>query len=112
MHYKDGTEAFIGDIVKGIPYNTKGEAIVGELVQVTPDSASCNCIVAFMRTKPSPVSILALDQATGNNRKMVDFIRRPEGGIVSPDAKQEELLLLTDYDYGQCDHFELVHRPG
>lgn len=45
-HYKDGTEAKVGDIIKGKPYNTPHE-VVGVVVRVTPDSESCNLVVAF-----------------------------------------------------------------
>ena len=45
-HYADGTPAKIGDKVKGKPYNTPDE-VIGEIVSITPNSETCNCIVAF-----------------------------------------------------------------
>lgn len=45
-HYKDGTAAKVGDVIKGKPYNTPHE-VVGVVVGITPDSESCNLRVAF-----------------------------------------------------------------
>jgi hypothetical protein len=47
-HYADGTEAKLGDHVRGKPYNTPHE-VTGVVVGVVPDSESCNVRVAFAR---------------------------------------------------------------
>lgn len=52
-HYKDGTEAKVGDLVKGFGYNVKHE-IVGKVVQLTANSETCNIAVAHVG-KDSPV---------------------------------------------------------
>ena len=49
-HYKDGTEAKVGDVIRGKPYNTPRE-IVGVVLSVTPNTESCNCVVAFVETQ-------------------------------------------------------------
>ncbi len=45
-HYKDGTEAKIGDLVKGTGYNVKHE-IIGKVVNVRPGE-SCTLSVAYV----------------------------------------------------------------
>lgn len=47
-HYADGTEAKLGDHVRGKPYNTPHE-VTGVVVGVVTDSESCNLRVAFAR---------------------------------------------------------------
>jgi hypothetical protein len=51
MHYKDGTEARVGDQVAGKLYNTEGTRI-GVIVSVTPGTESCNAMVTFHETVP------------------------------------------------------------
>lgn len=46
-HYKNGTEAKVGDLVRGYGYNVKHE-IIGKVVQVTADSDACNVAVAHV----------------------------------------------------------------
>lgn len=50
-HYADGTAAQIGDKVIGKPYNTPQE-VIGEVVQITPGTESCNLVVAFAELVP------------------------------------------------------------
>jgi hypothetical protein len=45
-HYKDGTLAKDGDIVKGKPYNTYRE-VVGVIAAINPGEDTCNCLVLF-----------------------------------------------------------------
>lgn len=98
-HYRDGTAAKIGDIVKGVPYNTKGRAVVGRLVYF--NALACNCRVAFVEEvffdpdpmKPGaygPLPVFASSVGVGSDLKRG--------------------LLTVKEDYGQCDAFELVHR--
>jgi hypothetical protein len=57
-HYADGTEAKIGDIVRGVGYNVKHE-IIGKVVNVRPGE-SCTLSVATVTTK-TPVHFTSLD---------------------------------------------------
>lgn len=52
-HYSDGTEAKVGDLVKGQPYNTPHE-VTGVVVGVIPGSDSCNVRVAFAIPNAGP----------------------------------------------------------
>jgi hypothetical protein len=57
LHYKDGTPAQVGDLVKGKPYDTHHE-VVGEIVSITPSAEGCNCQIAFVeRFQPEAASI-------------------------------------------------------
>lgn len=50
-HYKDGTEAKIGDQVFGKLYNTEGVR-AGTIISITPDSESCNAMVQYIEVAP------------------------------------------------------------
>lgn len=52
-HYKDGTEAKVGDQVTGKLYNTTGIR-AGTVVSITPGSDSCNAQVAYVEAVPMP----------------------------------------------------------
>ncbi len=43
-HYADGSEAKVGDVVKGTTYNRPG-TVIGLLTSITPGTESCNCQV-------------------------------------------------------------------
>jgi hypothetical protein len=45
-HYKDGTLAKDGDVVKGKPYNTPRE-VIGVIAAINPGVDTCNCLVFF-----------------------------------------------------------------
>lgn len=97
-HYKDGTEAQPGDLVAGKSYNHKGRYIVGELLQITPGSDSCNCMVSF-------VDVVAPEKAFG-----VSFLtRRAKDGIANGGVS-ESVAVTPMIDYGQVSDFELVYR--
>jgi hypothetical protein len=49
MHYKNGREAKVGDLVIGITYNTKG-IVSGTLLSITPGSDQCSALVGFLQT--------------------------------------------------------------
>jgi len=63
-HYKDGTEAKVGDIVRGKPYNTPHE-IVGEIISITPGVESCNCVVAFAEVRDATEAEAKAQQELG-----------------------------------------------
>jgi hypothetical protein len=50
-HYKDGSEAKIGDQVYGKLYNTEGLR-AGTILSITPGVESCNALVGFQMTMP------------------------------------------------------------
>lgn len=103
-HYKDGTPAEIGDLVKGVPYNTHGKAVVGTLVQITEGTESCNCIVAFV----DPFTVEAGSQLYQLQPHVKSIVRRKGGRILAnqTDAVQELLILNASYDYGALKDFE------
>lgn len=83
-HYKDGTEAHVGDVVRGKTYN-KSEEVVGVLIEVTPGSSTCNCKVS---TGPATT---------------MGYVT---GAPLSPNYGY--LLIFPNFDYSQCDHLEKV----
>lgn len=90
-HYRDGTEAKIGDVARGKPYNTEHE-VTGVVVGITPDSDACNLRIAFAK----PASKVQLTGATVFH----------DGGDAPP------VFVELDRDYGETADFELVHRPS
>lgn len=88
-HYKDGTEAKVGDVVKGKGYNVPHE-IIGKLVHITPGDTACNVVVAHVG-KDSPVYGQLIDGEFRLNKNTTGRV----------DAS---------YEYGQADAFELLHR--
>ena len=108
MHYKDGTEAKVGDLVKGTVYNTKTAdgspaIIVGVMLGITPGSSACNCRVGVLRSEPLPGLALPPE---------VFAIRTHEGEALVHKEHDGATLLRMKVDYSQCDHLELVHRPA
>jgi len=85
MHYKDGTEAQLGDMARGKPFNTPHE-VVGLVGRITPGSGSCNMVVFFVGKER-----IAEEQPGGNFKGMGPF----------PCVK---------YDYANVGDFELVSR--
>lgn len=82
MHYKDGSEAHVGDVVRGKTYNQPDE-VIGVLVDITPGSTTCNCKVS-----------------TGSANKL---------GYVSDGPLQGGYaLIFSKFDYSQCDFLEKV----
>jgi hypothetical protein len=94
-HYKDGSTAKVGDLVKGKPYSMQHE-VVGEIVSIAPRRKTRNCQVAFVHRLqpdaptfyggPSTYSkVVALRIATG-----------------------ELIFLGLGVDYGQAEAFEKI----
>lgn len=102
-HYADGTEAKVGDLVKGKPYNTPHE-IVGEIVQITPSTDSCNCIVAFIKTIPAIVDLHTI-QCKEFDVRLPHHVTRAKGGVVGQNISSEDLILVPKYDYGALKDF-------
>lgn len=104
MHYKDGTEAKVGDLVKGTAYNTKNpdkspKTIVGTMLQITPGSETCNCIVAFTEVVEA-TSLDTLQAVMADSPKFYPYLN--EG---------RRVFLISRTDYSECKAFELVARP-
>ena len=47
MHYKNGREAKVGDLVIGKTYNTQNRTISGTIISITPGPDACSALVAF-----------------------------------------------------------------
>jgi hypothetical protein len=112
-HYKDGTEAKVGDLIKGTGYNIKDASgkpaiIVGALARITPDSDSCNLIilttVAQRLDKDDASFAYRVNEA---DRIMNNY----PGGIVDNTQPMNELwAVTTNEEYGAIKDFELIHR--
>ena len=108
MHYKDGTPAQVHDVVRGKGYNVKGPdgqlaEITGTVVGLSPGTESCNIQIARVVTLP----LAGLpDYRFFKLQENVIMGCGPEGG------NNVKLAARLDIEYGQCDHFELLHRPG
>lgn len=105
-HYKDGTRAIVGDIVKGKPYNTDRE-VIGTVVQITEGAESCNCVVAFLQIEPTDLPIEKFYPLI----PPPPHVRRVVGGYVranTPESQMESLLLVPKYDYGELRAFQFV----
>ena len=83
-HYKDGTEATIGDQVFGKLYNTPGLR-AGTIVSITPGVDSCNCMVEFVM-----VSADIANDSNGVFAAPQMAIRAPSGGYVSHPQKTQQ----------------------
>jgi hypothetical protein len=89
-HYKDGSPARVGDLVKGKPYNTHHE-VVGEVVSISPGREICNCQVAFVeRFEPEAPSFYA------------------KSVIVPGNATGELIILGVRVEAGETKAFEKI----
>lgn len=105
-HYKDGTEAQLGDVVKGRGYNVKGPdgklaELVGTVVAIEPGSDTCNVEIAYHTVARLPDDFQFADHRFFEQKRDVKILTR--GGRSS--------TVTSSIEYGQADHFELVHRP-
>jgi hypothetical protein len=82
MHYKNGREAKIGDLVIGTTYNRPGVQ-AGVLVGITPGVDTCNCRVAVLDR-------FTLADAWPSNR----------AGVMHCEAMN--MLLSPTVDYSAC----------
>lgn len=95
-HYADGTPAQVGDRVIGKPYNTPHE-VFGEVLQITPNSETCNLIVAFTELKPL------------SQEEMTTIQRHLAGQAVCIGTNEQKYFLITSrYDYGETKAFHKV----
>lgn len=91
-HYKDGTLAKDGDVVKGIPYNTLGKEVVGIIMNINPGEETCNCLVVFPKILGDTGEVLFSGQT-------VSAFRTREG---------KSLLFTLISDYGEVRAFEKI----
>ena len=90
MHYTDGTEARVGDTVKGTGHNLPYE-IVGPVVQLTNISQdTCNIMVETRTVK------------------RVAFFSDGDGGTDIPEHLEYETFI----EHGDAKRFTLLHRIG
>jgi hypothetical protein len=89
-HYKDGSPAQIGDIVRGKPYNTCDD-VLGEVISITPGTEVCDCQFAIVRR----VDPQSTDLYGGALR-------------VTRDAQGERVFLTVKIDYGETKAFEKI----
>lgn len=91
-HYSDGTEAKVGDIVRGKGYNQKDanglKEIVAIVTGITPSTATCN------------VTLLIPDGALGH------FTTSRADGAASDKVTGH--VITGIFEYGQADHFVKV----
>lgn len=114
MHYKDGSEVKLGDLVRGKPYNTEHE-VVGEVVGLVPGVDACNLRVAYMeirRLKRNAagelvVPLAALERprmSLGGAEAWAGYQSTPEHDLEPP------VSIWPCVDYGGSRDFELVTR--
>ena len=94
MHYSNGREAKIGDLVRGYGYNVKHE-IIGRLITARPNEKTCNCTVAYVGVH-SAVNFQA-------------YIAPENNDWLSSSSVQ----VLASIEYGQLDGFVAIdHSNG
>jgi len=111
-HYKDGTEARVGDHVIGKPYNTAHD-VAGTVVSLTLGVTSCNLQVEYIESMP----ITGSPDADGTRRwrrpnmyageALPRFAHTREHGSAGP-----EHVRMICRDYGAVSDFKLVSRPS
>jgi hypothetical protein len=89
MHYANGREAKVGDLVRGKGYNFKHE-IIGIVVEAQPGLATCNCVVACVGV---------------DGHAFIPRIpaRLENGKWVAIEGLKPEIQ--ASYEYGQLDAF-------
>jgi hypothetical protein len=114
-HYKDGTEAKVGDLIKGTgynikDYNNKPSVIVGTLGRITPNTESCNLIIlTTVAQKLDKDDLLFAHKVNEADRIMTNY---PDGVVDNSKTMTELWAISTREEYGAIKDFELVHRPG
>jgi len=103
-HYKDGTPAKVGDVVRGKGYNVKGpdgqlKEITGVVVHINPGSESCNLQVEFVEISRMP---------DGFSWPDLKLFRLWEGVRIMNDAGGGHSIVTRGMDYGETAHFEKI----
>lgn len=94
-HYKDGTEALVGDVARGTGYNIKHE-IIGTVLQVFP-ADTCNLRIAVTQLDP-----YGIPKASQDFRSVNGYL------VDGPDGKDYRVQMYVEA--GAIQEFELVHR--
>ena len=92
-HYKDGTEAKVGDLVKGRGYNVKHE-IIGKVVNVRPGE-SCTLTVAYVGAETAVNFPYILDS---------------KGDVMDVLRPHAPVHVVASIEYGDTKCFELLGR--
>lgn len=117
MHYKNGTEAKVGDLVKGTTYNTpKGSVQVGILLGITPGTTACNARVLIPVQRDLGRHVLPYPTAEDNGKHPHALGLQTQDGWFTVHREgygQEDHPVLVGHkvDYTACGDLELVHRP-
>jgi hypothetical protein len=106
-HYKDGTEAKIGDVVRGKGYNVKDKdqnlrEFVGTVVGITPGSTACNIQVAHVVVSPLPFGVSYSPHRVFQLSGVIGC--GAEGGAEG----SVRVGAVLELEYGQTDHFEKI----
>jgi len=91
MHYKDGTLAQLGDIVRGRGYNIKHD-IIGPVVHLVRNQDTCNIQIALVEIQPLGYSTW---------QQIINFY---DGSVL------KHIGLGISIEYGAVKDFELVYR--
>lgn len=106
MHYADGQEVKLGDLVRGKPYNTPHE-VVGTVVGGLPESEFCNLRVAFVEAVACD-AVAADVERTRPKMATGTFAWWPgNGGKMEPRT-----ALWACCDYGDTKGFSLLARAA
>lgn len=93
MHYKNGREAKVGDLVRGKGYNFKHE-IIGILIAANPQSDTCNCTVATVGISKVFAARMIQDSAFDADGKVIPLGVPPQ--------------MVASNESGQLDAFEAL----
>ncbi len=96
-HYKDGSPAAVGDLVKGIGYNVKDKdgklaTIVGTVVGIVPNADACNVRIAHVLVEQGPFSSLTVEN----------------GLMYKHDSADAGLRCRVNIEYGETKAFEKI----
>ena len=89
MHYKNGREAKVGDLVRGRGYNVKHE-IIGRLITAQPRASACNCTVAFV--------------GVNSGVRFTAYLAPENGDWLS----SSDVQVTASLEYGQLDTFVAI----
>ena len=105
-HYKDGTEARLGDLVRGRGYNLKHE-VQGVVVGLSPGQGSCDIHVATLRpmqgtgTQPCVYPTIYEEHGTCAAFELIECSPQHPGRPVAPTLPDAELARAAFEAYGQ-----------
>jgi hypothetical protein len=101
MHYKDGTQAQIGDIARGKGYNFP-YPVQGVVTRLVPGTGSCDITVHFTGLG-YPID--------PKQMKPGQFANSTPGGALALLEDGRLLPTNCEQEHGTCGEFELVYRP-